>query len=207
MTNGPTPPRPNPIPPEDAGATAAGGGGAGEDRGVNRAILVAAALLLLAGVAVGAYFVGREAADADAAEKRGVRKGRAAVQRQYARGAPAYKRIYDDGFRAGRAEGQRLGQRQGERQGAERGRRAGLERGREIGELQGEREGIESGATAALGGLTDWATGSWYLVKMATGEQGVPFRVQSRKQVADDERYAICADNPADICTEPIPGG
>jgi hypothetical protein len=192
MSNGPTP-GPEPAAPGEGGP--------------NRTILIAVAVLLFAGVAVGAYLIGRAAADADEAEKRGAAKGRAAVERQYEKGAPGYDRIYQAGFSAGRAEGERAGQRRGERAGAERGRKVGFERGREIGELQGEREGIEQGATAALGGLTDWEPGSWYIVKLATGEQGVPFRIAVRKQMAEEERYAVCADNPADVCSERIPTG
>jgi hypothetical protein len=171
--------------------------------GSNRTVWIIVAVLVLAGVAVGAYFIGRAAADADAAEERGVEDGREQVASQFERGESGYERIFQAGYRAGQAAGRRTG----EVQGAERGRRLGIDQGREIGQLQGEREGIQSGATAALGGLTDWEPGAWYVVKFGTGEQGVPFRVQSRQQMSQNLRYAICADNPADICTEPIAGG
>jgi hypothetical protein len=162
---------------------------------------------VLAGVAVGAYFIGRSAADADAAEERGVEKGREAVAAQYERGAPGYERIYQAGFRAGQASGERAGQARGEARGAERGRRVGVQQGERVGRLEGERQGIQEGAEAALGGFSAWEAGAWYVVRYATGQQGVPYAVAARRQMATNERYAICADNPAHICTEPIAGG
>jgi flagellar biosynthesis/type III secretory pathway protein FliH len=193
MTNGPTAAAQPPGP--DAGG------------GPNRAVLITVAVLVLAGVAVGAYFIGRSAADADAAEERGVEKGRQAVSAQYERGAAGYERIYQAGFRAGQQSGERAGQARGEAEGAERGRRAGVQQGERVGRLEGERQGIEEGAQAALGGFTAWEAGAWYVVKYATGQQGVPYAVSARHQMSTNDRYAICADNPANICTEPITGG
>ena len=164
--------------------------------GSNRAVIGLVALLVLAGVAVGFYFIGKAAADDKAAEKRGLNKGRA----EFAQGTAGYQRI----FAAGRAAGQKAGTRTGERAGAERGRTVGFERGRKAGELQGERQGIQSGAYAALGGLTDWQPGSFYIVKFGTGTGGVSFVIDSRTQMSSSERYAICANNPGDICTEAI---
>ena len=83
-------------------------------------------------------------------------------------------------------------------------RKVGFERGQKVGQLQGQRQGIQSGANAALGGFTDWQPGSFYIVKFGTGTGGVPFVIDSRKQMSSDERYAICANNPGDICTAPI---
>jgi hypothetical protein len=172
-----------------------------------RAIFGLLAALALVGVAVGGYLVGHEAADADAAFDRGFIRGQRAESREFARGTPKYDAIYRDGYSVGRAAGIRAGEQRGERSGAERGRRTGVQRGEAIGRLEGNRAGIASGAAAALGGYEDWEAGEWYLVKLATGEQGVPFRVQLRKALQTDERYAICARNPADVCAEPIPGG
>jgi hypothetical protein len=87
--------------------------------------------------------------------------------------------------------------------GAERGRKVGFERGQKAGQLQGQRQGIVSGANAALGQFTDWQPGSFYIVKFGTGTGGVPFVIDSRTQMSSSERYAICANNPGDICTEP----
>ena len=195
MPNG-TPPA-TPVPPapgEEPGST-------------NRLAWILGVLLALVAVGVAAFFGGKAAADADGAEKRGKREGRAAEAATYAPGTPRYQRIYRRGQAEGRAEGTRIGRQQGERQGAERGRKVGFERGERAGELEGEREGIVSGANAALGGLTGWDVGSFYIVKFVTGTGGVPYAVSQRKELLDNERYAICADNPADICTEPVAGG
>jgi hypothetical protein len=165
----------------------------------NRVIIGIVAVLLLAAVAVGFYFIGKAAADDKAAEDRGVDKGRA----EFAQGTPGYRRI----FAAGAAAGNQVGKRTGEEAGAERGKRVGFETGQKAGQLQGEREGQQSGANAALGGFTDWEPGSFYIVKFGTGTNGVPFVIDSRTQMSSDERYAICANNPGDICTEAITSG
>jgi hypothetical protein len=163
--------------------------------GSNRAVIGLVAALLLAGVAVGFYFIGKAAADDKAAENRGLDKGRA----EFAQGTPGYQKI----FAAGQAQGQQAGRQQGVKVGAERGRKVGFERGQKAGQLQGQRQGIVSGANAALGQFTDWQPGSFYIVKFGTGTGGVPFVIDSRTQMSSSERYAICANNPGDICTEP----
>lgn len=167
--------------------------------GSNRAVIGLVAVLALAAVAVGFYFIGKAAADDKAAESRGADKGRA----EFAQGTPGYQRI----FAAGQAQGQQAGRKQGVKVGAERGRKVGFEKGQKAGQLQGERTGIQSGANAALGGFTDWQPGSFYIVKFGTGTNGVAFVIDSRTQVSPDERYAICANNPGDICTEAITPG
>jgi hypothetical protein len=169
------------------GETASGGN--------NRVIIGVVAVLVLAAVAVGFYFIGKAAADDKAAEDKGVDKGRA----EFAQGTPGYQRI----FAAGVAAGNKAGKRTGERVGAERGKKVGFESGQKVGQVQGERQGVTNGATAALGGFTDWQPGSFYIVKFGTGSNGVPFVIDSRTQMSSSERYAICANNPADICTEP----
>jgi hypothetical protein len=171
--------------------------------GQNRVLIGIIAVLLLAAVAVGFYFIGKSAADADAAEQRGEESGRTTEAASYRPGTPKYQAIYE----AGRRAGQRAGRRQGEVAGAERGRKVGFVRGEKVGELQGEREGIQQGANAALGGITDWQVGAYYIVKFGTGSSGVPYTIDSQKQMSPNERYAICADNPADICTEPTAAG
>jgi hypothetical protein len=167
--------------------------------GSNRAVIGLVAVLVLAAVAVGFYFIGKAAADDQAAENRGVQKGEA----KFEKGTAGYNAIYE----AGRAAGEKAGTQTGEVAGAERGRKVGFEKGQKAGQLQGERQGIESGATAALGGFTDWQAGSFYIVKFGTGTGGVPFVIDSRTQMSSDERYAICKINPGDVCTEPITTG
>jgi hypothetical protein len=167
--------------------------------GPNRAVIGIVAVLLLAAVAVGFYFIGKAAADDKAAENRGVEKGEA----EFAQGTAGYRRI----FAAGVVAGRKAGTRTGEKAGAERGRKVGFEVGQKAGQVQGERQGVENGANAALGQFTDWQPGSFYIVKFGTGTNGVPFVIDSRTQMSNDERYAICANNPGDICTEPITSG
>jgi hypothetical protein len=165
-------------------------------------LYVVLALLAVAGAAVGFYFIGRSSADASGAKAEGRREGAAL----YAKNSPRYRAIYQAAFAAGRKEGFSNGRLEGRRQGAESGRKLGLEKGKAIGQLQGQRKGIVSGATAALGGLTDWQVGNFYIVKFASGEQGVPFRIDSRKLMDSNLRYAICANNPGDVCTQSIGG-
>jgi hypothetical protein len=192
MTNGAEVPPATPAPP-----------GAGADADRSRAWLyVLLAVLAVAGAAVGFYFVGRSSADTAGARAKGKREGEAL----YAKNSPRYRAIYQAAFAAGRKEGIGTGRLQGRRQGAETGRKLGLDQGKAIGQLQGERKGIVSGATAALGGFTDWQPGSFYVVKFANGKLGVPFAVDSRKLMASNLRYAICANNPGDVCTEPVGG-
>ena len=173
--------------------------GTSESAGPNRAVIGLVAVLALAAVAVGFYFIGKAAADDKAAEKRGLKNGRA----EFAQGTAGYRRI----FAAGQAQGTQAGTRTGEKVGAERGRKVGFEKGQKAGQLQGERQGIQSGANAALGKFSDWQPGSFYIVKLGTGTGGVPFVIDSRSQMSDSERYAVCANNPGDICTEPITSG
>jgi len=167
---------------------------------------MALALLVVAAVAVAAYLLGRSAANARGAYDRGYARGRAATAREFARGTPRYQTIYNSGFRAGHAAGLTAGRRQGERAGAEKGDKLGLQRGRRIGQLTGERQGIVSGADAALGGFADWQVGDYYIVKLAQGAQGVRFRIDVRKLMETDRRYAICANDPGDVCAKPISG-
>jgi hypothetical protein len=170
----------------------------------NRGAMIALAVLALVVVALVFYFVGRVSANAEGAEAQGFQEGRETEASRYKPGKPGYQRIYRAGYQAGLKAGRASGLRTGEREGAETGRKVGFTRGEEIGQLEGEREGIALGARAALGNVTDWETGTYYIVKLEPGEQGVPYRVQVRKETETDERYAICADNPADMCSKPI---
>ena len=178
-----------------------------EEGSSTRTRLIALAVLALIAVAALSYFVGRSAANPRAARERGFQDGREAEAARYRPGQPGYRRIHRAGYQAGLRAGRESGLRTGRREGAETGRRVGLTRGEEIGQLEGEREGIASGALAALGGFEDWETGSYYVVKLARGEQGVPYRIEVRKEMEPDERYAVCADNPSDVCSQPVPGG
>jgi hypothetical protein len=170
----------------------------------NRTALVLAAALGIAVVAVAFYFIGRQTADAPGAEQRGFERGQAAATRELRPGNPRYDRIYNLAFRAGHAAGRAAGLRAGRLQGAEKGRKVGFEKGKAIGTLTGDREGIRAGAQAALGGFDDWESGVYYIVKLVPGEEDLNFRIDSRKKMDPKLRYAICADNDTDVCTEPI---
>ena len=183
------PPEP-PAPGEAPGATSSR----------RQAAWIALGVLLLALVGVGAYFLGRAAANAHRAYDRGYEQGRKAAAQEFAAGTPRYQKIYNTGFRAGRVAGVTAGQRAG----AERGDKVGVEHGKAIGRLQGEHTGIVSGAEAALGGFSSWQPGDYYIVKLARGAGGVPYRIDVRHLMDTDKRYAICANDPADVCTKPI---
>jgi hypothetical protein len=131
---------------------------------------------------------------------RGYARGAATTAREFAPGTPRYQAIYNSGFRAGRTAGVKVG----ERAGAEKGAKVGLERGTSVGRLQGERRGITSGANAALGGFASWQTGDYYIVKLAAGAHGVRYRIDVRKLMDAHKRYAICAADPADVCSRPV---
>lgn len=174
-----------------------------------RGLLATAAVVALIATAVIAYLVGRSSANATEAERRGFERGQEAAQRQYAPGRPGYRRIHARGFAAGlsagRTAGLRAGQRQGDLAGAERGRRVGLEEGEELGRLEAERAGIAAGAGAALGGFDSWQAGALYLVEIEAGTGGISYRVAARRRLEADQRYALCARNPDDVCVEPVP--
>jgi hypothetical protein len=165
-----------------------------------RAAWIALAVLAVAVVAVAAYFLGRSAANAPRAYDRGYAQGRKAMAQEFAPGTSRYQKIYAAGFSAGHTAGLKAG----ERAGAEKGTKVGLEHGKTIGRLQGQRAGISSGATAALGGFASWQTGNYYFVKLAAGAQGVPYRIDVRRIMDTNKRYAICANDPAAVCSKPI---
>jgi hypothetical protein len=177
------------------------------DGSSGRRVLIAIAVVAAVVAAVAGYVVGRSAADAPGAGERGFDRGRAAGLREYAPGSPRYDAINQRGYKAGRAAGLRAGVRQGEREGPEQGRRATLDSGDAQGfELTGDPGAIEAGANSALGGFSAWQTGPFYLVRMEDGADGVPYRIQARRLLVADQRYALCAESPTDLCTEPVPG-
>ena len=172
----------------------------------SRGALVGAALGALVVGGVAGYFVGQSAANPKGAYERGVRQGERTTASSFAKGTPRYESIYRTGFQDGRTAGVAEGLRKGKRVGAERGEKVGLERGTQVGRLEGEQQGIQSGARAALGGFPAWELGSLYIVKLAAATQpGVPYRIESRKPMADDTRYAVCAGKPGLVCSEPVP--
>jgi hypothetical protein len=177
-----------------------------EQESSNRSRIIAAAVLAVAVVAVAFYFIGRAVANPSGEYAKGVQDGREDERARFERGKPGYQRIYLTGYRAGRDAGLKTGETRGERLGAERGEKAGFERGERVGALRGDQEGITAGGRAALGGFSDWETGTLYVVQVGPGEQGLAFRVVSRHEMLDDRRYALCADDPGQLCSRPIRG-
>ena len=118
-------------------------------------------------------------------------------------GAPGYNDIYQQGFAAGKAQGTQ----QGQAQGAAKGEQAGLEQGKQTGRRAGQaagrglEQGTSAGATQALGGFTTWEPGAPYVIKVKAGSDSVPYQISSRTQMQPDTDYALCHDDPSQVCT------
>lgn len=108
-------------------------------------------------------------------------------------GAPGYNDIYQQGFAAGKDQGTQ----QGQAQGAAQGEQAGLEQGQQ----KGVEQGTSAGATQALGGFTTWEPGAPYVIKVKAGSDSVPYEISSRTQMQPDIDYALCQDDPSQVCT------
>jgi hypothetical protein len=112
-------------------------------------------------------------------------------------GAPGYNDIYQQGFAAGKDEGTQQGTQQGQAQGAAQGEQAGLEQGKQ----QGVEEGTSAGAAQALGGFETWEPGAPYVIKVKAGSDSVPYQISSRTQMQPDTDYALCQNDPSQVCT------
>jgi uncharacterized protein HemX len=112
-------------------------------------------------------------------------------------GAPGYNDIYQQGFAAGKDQGTQ----QGQAQGAAQGEQAGLEQGKQQGQQEGVEQGTSAGATQALGGFTTWEPGAAYVIKVKAGSGSVPYEISSRTQMQPDIDYALCQDDPSQVCT------
>ena len=146
------------------------------------------AALVAAALGVGGYLVGHNV-------------GQSNERDNFDAGAPGYNDIYQQGFAAGKAKGTQ----QGQAQGAAQGEQAGLEQGKQQGVEQGKQQGVEqgtsAGATQALGGFTTWEPGAPYVVKVKAGSNSVPYQISSRTQMQPDTDYALCHDDPSQVCT------
>jgi hypothetical protein len=146
------------------------------------------AALVAAVLGVGGYLVGHNV-------------GQSNERDNFDAGAPGYDDIYQQGFAAGKAKGTQ----QGQAQGAAQGEQAGLEQGKQQGVEQGKQQGVEqgtsAGATQALGGFTTWEPGAPYVVKVKAGSNSVPYQISSRTQMQPDIDYALCHDDPSQVCT------
>jgi hypothetical protein len=138
------------------------------------------AALVAAVLGVGGYLVGHNV-------------GQSNERDNFDAGAPGYNVIYQQGFAAGKGQGTQ----QGQAQGAAQGEQAGLEQGKQ----QGVQQGTSAGATQALGGFTTWAPGAPYVVKVKAGSSSVPYQISSRTQMQPDTDYALCQDDPSQVCT------
>jgi hypothetical protein len=182
----------------------------------NRLLAALIGLIVIAAIAVGFYFIGKSAADASGAEQKGYDEGREEALANFEPGAGGYERIYHVGYRegreAGRRQGIRVGTRRGEREGQAtgeaEGEKAGLEQGQQEGERQGQRTGEGEGASAALGNFASWDDGSFYIVRMGSGNNSeVPYQVESRLLMAPGDTYHICNSDPNEICQAVLNSG
>ena len=150
------------------------------------------AALVAAVLGVGGYLVGHNV-------------GQSNERDNFDAGAPGYNVIYQQGFAAGKGEGTQQGQAQGaakgEQTGLEQGEQTGLEQGKQQGQQEGFKEGTSAGATQALGGFTTWDPGAPYVVKVKAGSGSVPYQISSRTQMQPDTDYALCHDDPSQVCT------
>jgi len=142
------------------------------------------AALVAVVLGVGGYLVGHNV-------------GQSSERDNFDAGAPGYNDIYQQGFAAGKDQGTQQGQAQGKAQGAAQGEQAGLEQGKQ----QGVEQGTSAGATAALGGFTTWEAGAPYVIKVKAGSDAVPYQISSRTQMQPDTDYALCQDDPSQVCT------
>lgn len=164
------------------------GDGTGAPSGEGRRTLVivgVVALLLIAGAAVGAYFYGQSTRDEEAARKGGYAAGFAnggeQMKMNYGAGGDGYLPIWKDGYRQGKKDGKAVGREAGYKSGAKAGEASAF-------------EGYDGG----------WDIGSWYLIKIGTGDAvgssakySIPTRVGPMK---DSLMYLMCDGN---ICTRP----
>jgi hypothetical protein len=123
--------------------------------------------------------------------------GQANERDNFDAGAPGYNVIYQQGFAAGKGQGTQ----QGQAQGAAQGEQTGLEQGKQQGEQEGFKQGTSAGATQALGGFSTWEPGAPYVVKVKAGSSSVPYQISSRTQMQPDTDYALCQDDPSQVCT------
>ncbi len=142
------------------------------------------AALVAAVLAVGGCFVGHNV-------------GQSNERDNFDAGAPGYNDIYQQGFAAGKEQGTQ----QGQAQGAAKGEQAGLEQGKQQGQQQGVEQGTSAGAIQALGGFTTWEPGTPYVIKVKAGSDSVPYQISSRTQMQPDTDYALCRDDPSQVCT------
>jgi hypothetical protein len=147
------------------------------------ALLVALTTLITSGAAVGAYFAGQSSEHLSTHERE----------------------RYAAGLQAGREQGESAGT---ERWFAE-GEAAGLKRGKELGRTEGQAKGAAAGQAEAFEGYSGgWEVGSWYAIKIGTGQESglqgkysIPTRVGPLRE---RRAYSLCEGG---ICGEDLPAG
>lgn len=175
----------------------AGSDPGGSSSGFGTGVLVATGLIALAIGAGGGYALGHSKGS-DSGKTDGIAQGKAEEAAKYLPGQPSYVAIYN----AGRVVGARRGERRGDRRGLAVGKRVGFERGKNVGIEDGEQEGAVTGASAALGGLANWETGTLYVVTAEPGN-GVPTAITARHQMVAGNNYKLCKSDPGKLCESP----
>lgn len=123
--------------------------------------------------------------------------GKSLEKQNYDPGEDGYNKIYAAGQQSGNAAGTATGKEEGVAEGTESGKKSGIKEGKEQGETQGQADG----ASAALGGFSDWSTGTPYVVEFTRGPNAqVPFAIDSRTLMQVGTSYKIC-DSGKGICT------
>ena len=142
-------------------------------------IALAAAVLVVAGTAVGGYALGRSSIDTGRIR----RSNQAAVERSYRVGYVAGAKAQIDAAATKEAT---------LRARADRAAR----RGRDL--------GYRDGWNAVFDGFDGWSPG-YYVVQLEHGdENGLDFQITSRLTMEHDQAYTLCADGPG-VCGGPIP--
>jgi len=143
---------------------------------MRRVLIAAVALLLVAGVATGAYFLGRNSIDADAA---------------YAGG-------YDAGERAGETQGHIAGFTDGQRSAMRTARITDRQTDRQ--HRREVAQAFNDGWNAVFEGFDSWAPGGYYIVQVDRGtDTGVSYDLKSRLEMRANETYSLCSDGTG-IC-------
>ncbi|MFM8560556.1 MAG: hypothetical protein ACKOB9_00450 [Solirubrobacterales bacterium] len=127
--------------------------------------------------------------------------GTVVERNKYEAGKPAYDEIYNTGYQAGQGEGSLEGEKAGRKEGRKAGKEVGFQKGRTEGQKEGEIKGTADGASAALGGLSGWDPDANYIVKVSDGPSAeVPFVISRRTEMVRGASYALCRQDPSQVC-------
>ena len=167
---------------------------------VPRRVLVGlAAALVVAGVGVAAFLVGRSSRDTHAAYRSGLHAGEAGGRQTG----------IAEGESKGEARGKELGRAEGRVEGLKQGHDLGLKQGQAEGRGEGLKQGAKFGQDEAFEGYSGaWEVGSWYVIKLGSGSEAglsgkysIPSRVGPMKI---GRAYSLCEGG---ICSQPAAGG